>query len=187
MVIVAVTSRNNKNEHDEANKLLCSLVSHYHGSSAKILIGKNGRPYIENGTFDISLSHSKDAVAVAITVSSHFPDYSADGVILFKLDIDAKAVGIDIECKSERNERRCLSVAQGFFGEAEFSKIRNSQDKVATFLKFWTKKEAALKLTGEGIAGLRGLADNMPRDIMLTEKQINISGDTYFLSLATKS
>lgn len=60
---------------------------------------------------------------------------------------DNGAVGFDIQLIKEYNEK----LADYVFKEEERRLVRDGE----TFAAMWTKKESALKLTGEGIAGIR--------------------------------
>lgn len=86
-----------------------------------------GKPFIV-GHPDIhfNLSHSGDVAVCAI----------AD-----------QPVGIDIETTRKISD----SLIDYTMNEKEREIIAASNDKVMAFLTFWTKKEALLKLTGEGI------------------------------------
>ena len=41
----------------------------------------------------------------------------------------------------------------------ELSAIRSSDDSTMTFLRFWTRKEAVLKMRGTGIRGFGSMVD----------------------------
>lgn len=92
-----------------------------------------GKPYFEGDPLFASLSHTEDK---AVLVIADFP------------------IGIDFE-----RENRSLPTKkmQEKLGVKHFSPAEN--DAIAcgdiSFLEMWVKKEAAVKLTGEGISGMK--------------------------------
>lgn len=84
---------------------------------SKILYHNNGQPYLNNREKYISISHSKDIIAIAI---SSLP------------------VGVDIEAK------RCIrsDIGRLFLNSTEIETFISSED----LLNIWTVKEAAYKL-----------------------------------------
>ncbi len=89
---------------------------------------ENGKPYI-SGRDDIfiSISHSDNFIVCAVSDSP---------------------VGIDTEKIRQYNPK----LANKYFTEEDIAYISNS-DKA--FTEIWTKKEAALKISGEGIKGIK--------------------------------
>lgn len=61
--------------------------------------------------------------------------------------IDNQSVGADIEMPRKIRP----SLISYTMNEEECAKITSAPDQIISFLSFWTKKEAVLKLTGEGI------------------------------------
>lgn len=88
-----------------------------------------GKPVI-HGHPDIhfNISHCKTAVAVAV---------------------DSVPVGVDIETVRPYKPR----LAQYVLSQAELAQVEASEHPDVEFIKLWTRKEALLKLTGEGIRG----------------------------------
>ncbi len=68
--------------------------------------------------------------------------------------IDDQPIGCDIE---EIAPTLDLDLCRHCFNESEIADIVGSADPCASFTTWWTRKEAVLKLTGEGID------DNLPR------------------------
>ena len=106
------------------------LLSEMVGFQPEFLIAEHGKPYIKPPFQDeaiyFNLSHCKSAVCCAVS---------------------DQEVGIDVECfgrYKERLARYCMS-------DEEVEKIVASDDADIEFTVLWTKKEALLKLTGEGI------------------------------------
>jgi len=106
---------------ENVSKILCVPQN-----EIEILVTPNGKPYINRPDFHFSLSHSANAIAFAC---------------------DRVPVGIDIEHKS----RNALAIANRFFTEEESQNVAQSNDPDHEFLKYWTRKEAYIKMTGEGL------------------------------------
>ena len=86
----------------------------------------NGKPFFEDyPEFHFNISHCEDLIAVAIS---------------------RKPVGVDIEVLRDVN----LEIAGRFFSEKETRFSKTCRD----FLYVWTRKEAFLKKTGEGLKGI---------------------------------
>lgn len=86
-----------------------------------------GKPYVSGfENYHISLSH-------------------CDGMILFASD--SSPVGVDIEKPKTNFER----IAKRFFTEDEYHRIKNAPSPADEFLLVWTRKEAFVKLSGEGL------------------------------------
>lgn len=102
--------------------------------SLMIETAQNGKPFVSNH-FQIcfNVSHSADIAVIAIS------------------DRD---IGIDVEHLERRVDS--AAVLRRFFSPAEQASYAQYQpaDPRRTFFRGWTRKEAVLKATGEGIAGL---------------------------------
>jgi 4'-phosphopantetheinyl transferase len=92
----------------------------------EFLLKENGKPYIENGFFNIS--HTRTIVAAAFS----------DGEI-----------GLDIEYMHRTSN--IDAIAQRFCRE-ETDYIINSADRQRNFFYIWTRKESLLKAKGTGIS-----------------------------------
>lgn len=90
--------------------------------------GNSGKPSMkEHPELFFNLSHCRHAIACAL---------------------DEHPVGIDIETLGRYSERlACYTM-----NEAELAEIATAEDKDIAFTRLWTMKEAAMKLTGEGIS-----------------------------------
>lgn len=91
---------------------------------------EKGKPFCKNSPLSVSLSHSGAYIAVAV---------------------GQRAVGVDVE----RKRKFSLSVSRRWFRpeEHEFLASLPEKESARAFFRFWTLKEAALKYTGEGLAG----------------------------------
>lgn len=107
--------------------------------------GAEGKPSLkEHPELFFNLSHCKRAVVCA--VSDH-------------------PVGIDAEVLGRYSER----LAQYTMNEDELAEIAAAKDKDVAFTRLWTMKEAAMKLTGEGIGtNVRNVLDRSSNIIYRT-------------------
>lgn len=132
----------------------------------EIVIGENGKPFLESGEKFFSISHCSQGVAVAVGNSP---------------------VGIDAQEKNGFNER----VAKRFFSEAENEFIKTASDKEEAFTRLWTLKECAIKCEGKTLADIGEFSfENYEKHFekyekkfsCLSEKNIPVSvcGNEYF-------
>ena len=111
-------------------------------------IKSKGKPYFENQKFWFNLSHSRDMVAIA---------WSLHG-----------KVGLDVQ------ESRSIypGVKPKIMHEAEMNHARFEEEDY--FFECWTKKEAVVKMTGEGLsAGIHKIDSNIDNG--------DINGCVYFV------
>jgi phosphopantetheinyl transferase len=108
----------------------------------EIAKGKNDKPYFKDyPEIRFSLSHSGDIVLLAIGKTE---------------------IGIDIE---KIRNLDYSSLSDRYFAEGEKAEIKTLED----YFRVWTRKEAYLKLTSEGIKGLAQCD---------TSKPVTFEGDT---------
>lgn len=130
-------SRQTANTWLAARAGLRFLLGRYLDENVRALIiktGPNGKPFVENHfQLCFNISHSGSIAVIAIT------------------DRD---VGIDVEHLERQVDT--AAVLRRFFSPAEQASYAQYQqtDPRCTFFRGWTRKEAVLKATGEGIAGL---------------------------------
>jgi len=142
------------------------LLGRYLDETPQSLIvktGPNGKPFVEN-PFQLSfnISHSGSIAVIAVT------------------DRD---VGIDVEQLERQVDT--AAVLRRFFSPAEQASYAQYRqvDPRRTFFRGWTRKEAVLKATGEGIAGLAhneiSFAPALPH-AMLTYRNSAEAAQTWF-------
>ena len=102
------------------------LIRRAIGDSA-VTFGGHGKPYAQNGVF-FSVSHSGRIAAIAV---------------------DDTELGLDIE---ELPAIDRLKIADRFYHPAERRYVKEAADQRRAFCDIWTRKEAYLKITGEGIS-----------------------------------
>lgn len=112
-------------------KTMLSEVSGQAVEDISLARDQNGKPYAENLPLYFSISHSGEQVACVIS---------------------DQPVGLDIEEIAPRDP----SVARRICSEKEMEFIFSKEEDVLhRFLLVWTAKEAAVKLSGVGIKGMR--------------------------------
>jgi 4'-phosphopantetheinyl transferase len=123
-----------------------------------ICLDGNGKPYLADRALEFNVSHTRYAVAVALS--------------------DAP-VGVDIERVREIG----FSVADSVFSDGELALLNNAPgDRTACFFEIWTKKEARLKRSGDGLRGLR--ACDVTRAVP-GEELITMRSGQYILSVCS--
>ena len=101
---------------------------------------EEGTPYAEGAQFDFSPTHTAGLVALAIG--------------------DCGPIGLDAEAPRGRDVSRLARAADRWFTPAENRRVQTAiqnrpQEAEAVFLRVWTAKEALVKRTGAGLAGMR--------------------------------
>lgn len=111
--------------------LLCEMLNSSFGITEQpcFIIGEHGKPVLDIAGVDIAFNFSHCKRAIACVVS------------------DTEDVGIDVECTG----RYTSALAEYCMSEAENAAILRAESPDMKFTELWTRKEALLKLTGEGI------------------------------------
>lgn len=91
-----------------------------------ITLGEHGKPYAHGCFF--SVSHSGRIAAIAV---------------------DDTEIGMDVEQLPDESR---LKIADRFYHPAERQYVKQADDPCRAFCEIWTRKEAVLKMTGEGIS-----------------------------------
>lgn len=116
--------------HEAGRQLLTQLYrEETENTLPPILVTERGKPYFEGNPLYFSISHTRNYAFCAL---SHTP------------------IGIDAE-ELDRNVN--LKLAQKILSPMELAQFEAAQDKRRALLTFWVLKEAAAKVTGEGLRG----------------------------------
>ena len=127
--------------HEAGRALLAKMYKARFGKPMpEILVTSRGKPYFKDESIHFSISHTKNHV---FCVLSHRP------------------VGVDAE---EANRKVDLRLVDKILSPNEKLRFDRETDKPAALLKFWVLKEAAGKLTGDGIKGYPNHTDFYPSD-----------------------
>lgn len=111
-------------------KTMLSEISGIAAEEISLVRDKRGKPYVKNLPLYFSVSHSGDFVACAVS---------------------DRPIGLDLE-----QVRQCdISAAKRICSPKELEYILTAEDSLTRFFRVWTAKEAYVKMTGEGIAGMR--------------------------------
>ena len=135
----AVWSASHKIGKNEKNALLSlSALSLLHRSGAvgTLAYGENGRPYFCDRMCDFNITHTQNHVFCAIIEGE-----------------EPTRIGIDAEDLNRPDFSNLDEMVARWFGENEKSVFLASPTK-ETFLRLWTRKEAYVKYTGEGLKSL---------------------------------
>lgn len=107
-------------------------------SLPKLARTKTGKPYFpEHPDLHFSISHSGDVILVAI---------------------GSRPLGVDIECIQTRGER----LPRYALTDLEYEEYLALGASWEAFYALWTKKEAYVKYTGEGLG--KGMRKEVPKD-----------------------
>ena len=132
--------------HEVGRQLLRQLYREETGEELpEIRIAPRGKPYFEDSALHFSISHTKEH---AFCVLSSCP------------------VGIDAE---EKGRQINLRLTEKILSEPERVRFEAAADQRDTLLRLWVLKEAAGKLTGEGINGYPNHTDFDPCDSRIQE------------------
>ncbi len=158
--------------HNAGRQLLSDMLQSLCGiDRPDIKYTKNGKPYAENAVF--SISHSGEIAVCALRT-----DIKKEDCLYFEGSPDS--IGIDIEIFKEDKERY-QKIAERYFSEEEIKCLEDSENYSLEFLRLWTKKEAHIKCTGEGLKDIR-----KPLPDGIITKVLNIKNKTVILSICTK-
>ena len=111
----------------------------------QICTAPRGKPYFPEGGLHFSISHTKRRVFCALS---------------------EKPVGIDAE---ETDRQVDLRLADKILSSGERQAYDAAADKRTALLRLWVLKEAAAKLSGEGLRGYPNTTDFSPDDPRVTE------------------
>lgn len=127
--------------HEAGRRLLAQMYREITGKAMpEILTEERGKPYFAEGDLHFSLSHTKKHV---FCVLSHQP-----------VGIDAEELDRDID----------LRLADKILSPGEKSRYERFGDRRLALLRLWVLKEAAAKLSGQGLQGYPNQTDFDPWD-----------------------
>jgi len=115
-----ITSENRKKEWLTVRVLLKEIL----GEEKEILYTSTGKPYLADNSYQISISHTKGFVSIAL-----HPELK---------------IGIDIECISSRIQK----VRSRFMNEKEEANLDKEQEDIHLLLH-WSAKESIFKILDE--------------------------------------
>lgn len=119
-----------------AQAILRGVLSCYLNQPPESIVferGEHGKPYLKNSSVRFNLTHSHEAVIVAVT--------------------DKGEVGVDVEYTARTHHFDAL--VKRFFSEEEraaYFSYTSEQERRIAFYRAWTRKEAYLKATGLGLS-----------------------------------
>ena len=143
---IAGEALNGRSGHEAGRALLERLYREETGMDCpEIAVADRGKPYFLNSSWHFSISHTKRHVFCALA---------------------EKPVGLDAE-ETDRNIN--LRLADRILSEPEKRRFDEAEDKQAALLRLWVLKEAAAKLTGEGLRGFPNHTDFDPNDARIME------------------
>lgn len=132
--LIKTDLRSNSEVSDLARAQVIQLAtSDLHILSEAVVLkeGEHGKPYIDGySEWQFNISHTIGMIAIAVS---------------------DKPIGIDIE----KIQKQDLRIAERFFPSPECNYINEAEsdaEKSKRFLEVWTKKEAYIKFTGEGMS-----------------------------------
>ena len=132
--------------HETAYQLLAQMYREETGEDCpQIAKTPRGKPYFTESALHFSISHTKSHAFCVLAPYN---------------------VGIDAE---EMNRKINLRLAEKILSPAEKLRYESAQDPCAALLRLWVLKEAAAKLTGEGLQGYPNHTDFRPEDKRILE------------------
>ncbi len=112
----------------------------------------DGRPHFLEGDADFSITHTRGACFCALSDS-------------------AARIGLDAEHLSRGGEVNTRALAARFLTERERARVEKSAGDEA-FLRIWTRKEAMVKRSGEGLRGLRAADSEAAGEVRFFETRV---------------
>ena len=132
--------------HEASRELLKRMYREETGKDLpEINLEERGKPYFMDSPWHFSISHTKNHVFCALS---------------------QQPVGLDAE---EMDRNVDFRLAERILSEPEKRRFDAAADKRACLLRLWVLKEAAAKLTGEGLRGFPNQTDFDPEDPRIME------------------
>ena len=129
-MIIEYEALSGQTGHEAGRALLRRMYArHIGGQMPQILTAERGKPYFAQGNVHFSISHTKSHVFCVL----------AD-----------RPVGIDAE---ELDRAVSPRLAEKILSPGELAQYQAAEDQNRALLTFWVLKEAAAKMSGEGLRG----------------------------------
>ena len=129
-MLIACCVLEGRTGHEAAYELLAQLYRQQTGDPLpEIRRTDRGKPYFADEKWHFSISHTKKHAFCALS---------------------DKPLGIDAE---EKDRKIDLRLAEKILSPMEKAQFDSAPDKRLALLRFWVLKEAAAKLSGEGLRG----------------------------------
>lgn len=146
MLKIAGEALDGRTGHEAGRELLARMYRQETGEECpEIAVAERGKPYFVTGRLHFSISHTRRHVFCALS---------------------DRNVGLDAE---ETDREVNLRLAGKILSESEKRRFDAAPDKRAALLKLWVLKEAAAKLSGEGLRGYPNRTDFSPDDPRIIE------------------
>ncbi len=134
--------------HDAGRQLLAELYRQQTGEDLpQIAVTDRGKPYFPESPWHFSISHTPRHAFCVLSRNN---------------------VAIDAE---ELDRKVNLKLADKILSPTEMERFHAAEDKNRALLTFWVLKEAAAKLTGEGLRGYPNRTDFSLDDPRVTETE----------------
>ena len=147
-----------------------ALLLQLYAPVGKLAYDEAGRPYLEGYDLDLSITHTEQSVfcalerrhavaaeqtnLLALAKSLPYPKQSVSPSERKSLFMGKPRVGVDAEEISRISHVRICPMANRWFSRCEYDFFQTAPTDL-TFLRVWTRKEALIKWTGEGLRALR--------------------------------
>ena len=129
-ILLASALLEGRSGHEAGRALLAELYRRETGEALpEIRVTDRGKPYFADSTWYFSISHTHRRVFCALA---------------------QRNIGIDAE---EIDRKINLRLAEKILSPGEWAQFAASEDPRKALLTFWVLKEAAAKLSGEGLRG----------------------------------
>lgn len=139
--VVAFEALEGRSGHEAGRQLLERMHRELTGENCpEIRVAERGKPCFADRKLHFSISHTKKHVFCALW---------------------DRPVGLDAE---EADRKIDLRLAERILSESEKRRFDAAADQRTALLKLWVLKEAAAKLTGEGLRGYPNHTDFSPDD-----------------------
>ena len=146
-LLLAGTALEGRSGHEAGRALLAELYFEKTGQALpEIAVTDRGRPYFPDSPLHFSITHTPRHAFCALS---------------------ERPVGIDAE---ETDRAISPRLAEKILSPTEKERYNSAADKPAALLRLWVLKEAAAKLSGEGLRGYPNHTDFSPDDPRVTQR-----------------